>query len=83
MVQIAQHCPKLISLNLSGNSLPTIDKKLKDEQNLNSKHLSLFVENLLQLLEQSNRLADLDLSNMNWQGHVVRLTWHLAKNKTL
>lgn len=57
---ISESFPKLAFLNLSGNPLP-----IKE-----NRHSEGFIQNLLKLIEKSERLADLDLSDMNLRDKV-------------
>lgn len=75
MFTIAEHYPRLQMLNLSGNPLPTKDNKYSQS----------FMDNLIRFIEneENTKLVDLDLSTMNLQSSVERLTWPVAKSKTI
>ena len=65
-------CMNMAFLNLSYNILPTQPPYRKK-----------FLDSLIKLVVESEKLVDLDISGMNLRNHVREIMWPLARSKTL
>ena len=65
-------CMNMSFLNLSYNILPT-----------QTAYRKRFLESLIRLVTESDKLVDLDISGMNLRHHVREIMWPLARSRTL
>ena len=72
LIEILLNCANLTQLNISYNTVPS-EKDKKDK----------FLDNLVQLIDGSSKLTDIDLSHLNLKFDVVKLMWPLARSRTL
>jgi len=72
MEVISENCAQIQYLNLSYNSLP-----------LHREWCGHFLTHLLNMINTSSKLIDINLSGMNFRDNVKAIQWPLAKSKTL